>query len=84
MSEPLTAHAIAQLRRVCVQPVPKQELNAGVVKKFRDEGLADIIYLPSPYKLNRNQRIAHLQGTAAGLARLMELDGVQGQTKTAR
>lgn len=63
---PLSAHAVSILDALASAPMPRQEINPGVVRRLTGEQLAEIIDLPSPYKKHRGSKIAHLQITAAG------------------
>jgi hypothetical protein len=64
------------LIRLLDAPMPKQELNPGVVDRLTrgnpHEWLARIVGLPSPYKWNSGATIAFLEITDAGKAALKE------------
>jgi hypothetical protein len=49
-THPLSAHAIATLTRIAQNPVPRQEVNAGVVNRLEREELVVRRSGQSPYK----------------------------------
>lgn len=73
MPKQLTPHALDVLRSLAKWgPKPAQEVNAGVADKFRREGLAEEVLLPSPYATHKGKLIGFLQITQAGRDRLAE------------
>lgn len=71
-THPLTAHALAELRDIADQPVPRQEVNPGVANRLEREALVEVVQLPSPFPSHRGRYIAHLRITEAGLAVLRQ------------
>lgn len=69
-THPLTPHALEVLRQLARAPMPRQEINAGVVNRFAREALAETVMRPSPYKTHKGKNIDFLQITDAGRARL--------------
>jgi hypothetical protein len=66
----LSEHALSVLGRVTTSPEPTSSVNPGVVRRLRDEGLAEIVSLPSPYASHKGKRVPHLKATDAGRQRL--------------
>lgn len=62
---PLSSHALDVLGTVKRQPVPRQEVNPGVVHRLLREALVELVDLPSPYKTLPGT-VDHLRITAAG------------------
>ncbi len=72
---PLSAHAVKLLRALRDEgPRPTQRINPGVVRRFADEHLVELVELPSPYFIHAGGKITHARITEAGIARLDELD----------
>lgn len=67
-THPLTLYATGVLRLLDICPRPYQEINPGVIDRLTREPnpLAEIVQLPSPYKVHRGDTCKHLQITAAG------------------
>jgi hypothetical protein len=63
---PLSAHARSILDTLTRAPLPTQEVNPGVIRRFLVEQLVEIVQLPSPYKKHKGGKIAHVQITEAG------------------
>lgn len=71
----LSAHALAELRRLANYPVAAQEVNPGVVNRLMREDLVELVQMPSPYVTHhRERKINHLRITAAGRSRLAEFE----------
>lgn len=70
-THPLTDFAKAALSQIAKKPVPRQEINPGVVNRLLQESLVELIELPSPYKKNKGEKIAFLKITRLGIARLV-------------
>jgi hypothetical protein len=71
-THPLTEKALEVLRRIEKSPLPRQEINPGVVNRLEREVLVQDIMLPSPYKTHKKQPIVHLSITEAGKLKLNE------------
>lgn len=69
-THPLTAHALDILASLTKGPLPRQNINAGVVNRFQREGLVVTVELPSPFSSHKGRLIPHLQINAAGRAAL--------------
>jgi hypothetical protein len=69
-THPLSEHALAELRGLMLAPEPTCGINPGVVNRLRREDLARIVELPSPFPTHKGRKIAHLEITDAGRARL--------------
>ena len=72
-THPLSPFALETLATIARKPVPKQEVNPGVVNRLMREALVKLVPLPSPYKKHKGGNIAHLQVTGAGLLILARL-----------
>jgi len=71
-TKPLSAHALAELGHIIKSPEPCLGINPGVVQKLTREGLAEIVWLPSPFKTHKGGNIAHLKVTSAGVSRWLK------------
>lgn len=73
-THPLTSHAIDVLKRLFVNPIPRQSLNPGVCNRLEREGLVYVEQLRSPFKAHHGRHgkgtCAHLRITDAGIAAL--------------
>lgn len=61
--KPLSEPALAVLRQLMHSPIATQEINPGIVRKLTDEGLAEIVGLPSPYDSHKGANCNHLKIT---------------------
>lgn len=68
-THPLTPAAYTVLTRLAEAPLPKPEVNPGVVNRLEREALIELVNLPSPYK-SKPGLYLHLKITPAGLAAL--------------
>lgn len=68
---PLSHHALRILADLVTKPRPAQSVNAGVSWKLRNEGLAELVSLPSPYPTHKGKPIWHLRVTPAGVRRAL-------------
>lgn len=68
MSRPLSEHAIECLRLILANPQPRQNFNAGVMKKLEDEGLIELYMALSPFREGgkRGVRIQWVRVTDVG------------------
>ena len=66
-THPLTPAALRVLADLCRAPIPRQEINPGIVDRLEREDLATVEDLPSPYR-TRPGKVRHLVVTAAGRA----------------
>lgn len=73
-THPLSAHAMSVLRDLSEQPIPKQEINPGVINRLLRERLAELVHLPSPYKKHNGGTCMHLKITEQGLRTLKHQD----------
>jgi hypothetical protein len=69
-THPLSAHALAELKEIQANPVPRNAINPGVVDRLLREGLVESVMLPSPYKTHKGKACEHLAITMAGRAAL--------------
>lgn len=72
-THPLSAHAIAELRNIALDPVPRCTVNPGVANRLERENLVDVVHLPSPFPTHHKRgihNIPHLRITDAGRAAL--------------
>lgn len=65
-THPLSAHALAELRNIECQPVPRCAINPGVANRLKRESLVRSEMLPSPFKTHKGRDIEHLVITDAG------------------
>jgi hypothetical protein len=67
-TQPLKPGSLAILEELAVKPLPRAEVNHGVVDRLTREPcpLAEVVDLPSPYKRDRGGTCRHLQITEAG------------------
>jgi site-specific recombinase XerD len=68
---PLTPAALRVLVELVQSPVPRQEVNPGIVDRLTRGDLVEEIDLPSPYKMVKG-RVPHLSITPTGRAELTE------------
>lgn len=68
-THPLSAHALGELRRVVARPVPRSQINAGVIDRLMREDLVVIENLASPFPSHHGRKIAHVLATLAGAER---------------
>lgn len=66
---PLSAHALGQLRLTVENPVPKSDMNPGVVDRLLRENLVVIENLVSPFPSHHGKKIPHVLATLAGAER---------------
>lgn len=71
-THPLAPASLAVLRELLTAPKPRQAINPGVDGRLMREDLVEMVDLRSPYATHKGRLIAHLQVTAAGLARLAQ------------
>lgn len=64
----LSAHALDKLRSIARSPVPRCEVNPGVVNRLLREALVETVNLPSPFKTHKGADAEHLRITDAGRA----------------
>jgi len=64
----LKKHSLRILQDLVKRPLPTSQINAGVVFKLRNEGLAELVSLPSPFPTHRGRNVSHLKVTAKGIA----------------
>ncbi len=65
---PLSEHALGVLRRLRdTGPLPRQEINAGVVRRFLCEELVTIENKPSPYRTRKGCYTEFVVITSKGL-----------------
>lgn len=69
-THPLTPHALGVLADLAARPLPRQDINAGVVNRFEREGLVVEVELPSPFAAHKGRPIRHLKISDAGRAAL--------------
>lgn len=62
----LSTHALTALRRAVRAPVPRSDLNPGVVALLRREGLVTVEDLQSPFPSHHGRKIPHVLATLAG------------------
>lgn len=65
-THPLSDHAKEELRNLCRAPIPCAGVNPGVINRLMREELAEIVSLPSPFKVHRGGECPHLQITDKG------------------
>lgn len=70
-THPLSDHAWNVLAQLSCAPVPRSEVNPGVVDLLAREALIELVDLPSPFK-TRKGLVQHLQITDAGRDRMAE------------
>jgi hypothetical protein len=70
MAAPLSNHALDALRRAVKAPVPRSEINPGVVSLLRRLGLATVKDLQSPFPSHHGRKIPHVLATLAGAERV--------------
>lgn len=68
-THPLSQAALDVLRKISRAPVPRCEVNPGVVNRLEREALVEEVALASPFK-TRKGLVRHLQITATGRERL--------------
>jgi hypothetical protein len=61
-THPLTKHALGELERIAAAPVPRQEVNPGVVDRLLREDLVEAYFAPSPYQTRKGLVPAHNRG----------------------
>jgi hypothetical protein len=66
LTHPLSARALDVLDSLGRMPVPTAEINPGICDRLTREELAEYVSLPSPYKVHKGGKTAHLQITEAG------------------
>lgn len=66
MATPISDKAHDDLADMARNPVPAQEINAGVSHKLLRQGYAEIEHHPSPYKTHKGRMIAHYVATEKG------------------
>jgi hypothetical protein len=72
-THPLTDFAKKALGQIAKHPVPRQEVNPGVVNRLLRECLVESIELPSPYQKHKGGGIEFLKITKAGVDRLIQI-----------
>ncbi len=65
-THPLTAHAKSALSQLWHGPMPRQQINPGVVNRLEREELVRNVMLDSPYVTSAGKKIQHLEITEAG------------------
>lgn len=65
-THPLSEKALDVLDSLGRAPVPTAEINPGICDRLTREDLAEYVDLPSPYKVHKGGKTAHLQITDAG------------------
>ena len=71
-THPLSEHALGVLETISRRPVPRQQVNAGVIDRLNREQLIEEVQLPSPYKVHKGRNTVFLAITDAGSTRLRE------------
>jgi len=66
---PLSPLALATLRRALRAPVPRSEINPGVVDRLHREGLVTVEDFTSPFPSHHGRKIPHVLATLAGAER---------------
>lgn len=74
-THPLSAHAVAELREIQAEPVPRLGVNPGVANRLLRESLVEEVLLPSPFKAHKGGSCAHLRITEAGVEALRRCQG---------
>jgi len=64
-THPLSAHARNWLATIAHAPVPRQDINPGVVNRLLRGELVEEVDLPSPYR-TKHGGVVHLRVTEAG------------------
>jgi len=72
-THPLTDFAKAALGNIAKKPVPRQEINPGVVNRLLRESLVESVELPSPYLKHKGAGIEFLRITKSGVDRLTQI-----------
>lgn len=70
MANPLSAHALEELRYIAREPLPRCSVNPGVVNKLLTEKLVSSVQLPSPFKVHKGGNCEHLEITDLGKTEL--------------
>lgn len=65
-THPLSDHAKEMLRRIADAPIPRAEVNPGVVNRLLRDSLVEVVMLPSPYKTHGGRLIEYLKIVYAG------------------
>lgn len=65
-THPLSAHAREELANIARAPIPTAGINPGVINRLMRENLAEIVQLPSPFKVHKGGNCPHLQITEVG------------------
>lgn len=66
MSRTLSAHALAVLRELTREPLPRLAINPGTCARLLRDGLVQSTRHPSPYKTHNKVLIEFLEITPAG------------------
>ena len=69
---PLSPHALHELREIAFKPLPRCAVNPGVVDRLLRERLAEIVQMASPFKVHDGRMLDHLKITRAGRDRLKD------------
>lgn len=69
-THPLTPFALRTLAKLKAGPIPRQEVNPGVVDRLLRDDLVTLIDLPSPYKNNAGGKCVHVRISGPGLSAL--------------
>lgn len=64
-THPLSAHALEVMEDLRTRPLPRQELNPGVLNRLYREGLIEDVDLPSPYKKHKGAKIRFVRARSA-------------------
>ena len=60
-THPLSAFALRTLASIALKPIPRQEINPGVVNRLLREELVEQVLLVSPYEKRKYVLIDHLR-----------------------
>lgn len=73
-TRPLTPAAYAVLARLAMKPIPRSEVNPGIVDRLTraPTPLVEVVDLPSPFKVHRGGTCPHLRIIEAGQTALLE------------
>jgi hypothetical protein len=64
---PLSRHALKCLREIKANPAPMSSATCGAVRMLLQEGLIEVVEVPSPFPADNGKKIKRLAITAAGL-----------------
>lgn len=73
-THPLSDHAREVLRAISVKPIPRLEVNPGVVNRLMRGALVELNMIPSSQKMHNGRDVLHLCITDAGRAELQNTE----------